>query len=289
MTVYRYLAYILALGLRRLNILRFLPKNYLSYGLGKLAHVPWPRPLNTALISWFASTYKINLDEIDREISSYKSLGDFFVRTLKEGARPIGEGIVHPCDAAITEVGKIHDQKMIQAKGMNYKLIDLLRSQDLAGELEGGTYITYYLCPSDYHRVHAPADMLIHSSIHIPGYLWPVNPWSVRNIKNLFPCNERLVAKLEIDKNPAALVMVGATNVGKMTLSFDSRFVTNNLENKIKSRDYKPPVVMRAGDSFGAFHMGSTVIMIYSPRANIDPEKIKKSHVLVGQSLFLGA
>ncbi len=268
-----------------MNILRFLPKNYLSYGVGKLAHIPWPKPLNTALISWFASAYKININEISDEISSYKSLGDFFIRTLKEGARPIGEGIVHPCDATITEVGKIDNQQMIQAKGMSYKLVDLLQSQDLAKELEGGTYITYYLCPADYHRVHAPGDMLIHSCVHIPGYLWPVNPWSVKNIKNLFPSNERLVAKLEIDKKPAALVMVGATNVGKMTLSFDSRLVTNNLKNKMRSNEYKPPILMKAGDPFGAFHMGSTVVMVYSPQANINPDRVKKSHVFMGQSI----
>lgn len=268
-----------------MNILRFLPKNYLSYGVGKLAHIPWPKPLNTALISWFASTYKINLDEISCEVSSYKSLGDFFVRTLKEGARPIAEGIVHPCDAAITEVGKIHNQTMIQAKGMSYSLSDLLRSQNLAAGLEGGTYITYYLCPADYHRVHAPADMLVHACTHVPGSLWPVNPWSVKNIKNLFPINERLVAKLEIDKKPAALVMVGATNVGKMTLSFDPQLVTNNLKNKTNFREYRPPILMKAGDPFGAFHMGSTVIMVYSSQANIDPEKIPQSHVLMGEKL----
>jgi phosphatidylserine decarboxylase len=257
----------------------------LSYGFGKFANINWPKPLNKALINWFVNTYKINLDEIGGDVGSYNSLGDFFVRTLKAGARPIGEGLVHPCDAVISEFGKIENQTLIQAKGINYQLIDLLRSQDLAAELSGGTYITYYLCPADYHRVHAPADMLVHSCTHIPGQLWPVNAWSVNNIKNLFPRNERLVARLEIDKKPAALVMVGATNVGKMTLDFDTRLVTNNLSSKLKTQEYRPPVLMKAGDPFGAFHMGSTVVMIYSAAANLDLTKIKRQHVLMGSVL----
>lgn len=268
-----------------MKILRFVQKNYLSYGFGKLAGIPWPQPINTAIIKWFATTYKINLNEVGEDLSNYKSLGDFFIRKLKPGVRPIAEGIVHPCDSAITEVGRVENQTLIQAKGMTYRLNDFLRSQDLAAQLEGGTYITYYLCPADYHRVHAPADMLIHNCTHIPGQLWPVNPWSVKNITNLFPRNERLVARLEIDKKPAALVMVGATNVGKMTVDFDAHLVTNTLRPRKVNKEYRPPLLMKAGDPFGTFHMGSTVVMIYG--AGLAPElsKISRSHVLMGQKL----
>ncbi len=267
-----------------MKILRYLPKNYLSYGFGKLAGMPLPPPLNSAVIKWFAATYNINLAEAEQEISQYRSLGDFFVRALKPGSRPIGEGLVHPCDAAITEFGKVENQTLIQAKGINYKLIDLLKSQDLAGQLEGGTFVTYYLCPADYHRVHAPADMLVHACTHVPGQLWPVNSWSVTNISNLFPRNERLVAHLEINKRPAALVMVGATNVGKMTVEFDKTLVTNTLRSRLVNREYRPPILMKAGDPFGAFHMGSTVVMIYAPGV-VSVAQIRAGHVLMGQKL----
>lgn len=267
------------------NILKILPKNYLSYGFGKIANIPLPRPLNKALIQWFADTYKINLNEIEHDLESYRSLGDFFTRTLKPGARPIGEGLVHPCDSSITEFGQISKQTLVQAKGMTYSLTELLGSHDLASDLEGGIYITYYLCPSDYHRVHAPADLTIHSCMHIPGQLWPVNSWSVKTIPNLFPRNERLVTRLQIQKLPAALVMVGATNVGKITLSFDQGLVTNNLSSKTVNREYKTPVLLKKGSQFGTFHMGSTVVMIYGPDIIKNIAVLKRGPVLMGESI----
>src|SRR5690606_30652682 len=122
----------------------------------------------------------------------------------------------------------------------------------------------YYLCPTDYHRVHSPVDGKITEIHYIPGKLWPVNNWSVSNIKNLFAINERVVVIIETPKGKCALVMVGATNVGKMTVTFDQGILTNNFFDRSPvKKKYPTPIEVKKGEDLGAFHMGSTVVMVY--------------------------
>jgi phosphatidylserine decarboxylase len=142
--------------------------------------------------------------------------------------------------------------------------------QDLEAfkKYEGGLFVTYYLCPTDYHRVHAPTDMNIHQVTYAPGELWPVNQWSTHNVRNLFGINERVIIDFKAPQGLATLVLVGATNVGQMSLSFDSQIVTNvplasgaEVTSSIR-KSYA--VNLQKGDHVGTFHMGSTVVMIYS-------------------------
>ncbi len=268
------------------SLLKVLPKNYLSYGVGKLVHMRLPAPLNQQVIKWFVRRYKIDLSDIEGDIKSYKSLGEFFIRNLKKSARPIGEGIVHPCDSVISEVGVVQEQTLVQAKGLSYNLAEFLLDSKLAADLEGGIYITYYLCPADYHRVHSPVDGEIEWCSHVPGQLWPVNQWSVQNIQNLFPRNERLIANVRVGSSNCALVMVGATNVGKMSVAFDQQIVTNNLSSRVVKKDYSPAIKIKKGDLFGTFHMGSTVVMIY-PKDFLGKswKEITKGSVKFGASL----
>ena len=267
-------------------LLRFVPKNYLSYFMGRLAAIKWPFSWNKTLILWFSRRYKINLGEIEKDVSLYPSLSDFFVRRLKPGVRPIGSGIVHPADSTISTFGLIDHQTLIQAKGLKYDLSEFVHSLPSAAALEGGTFITYYLCPADYHCVHSPVDGKILKATHIPGELWPVNSWSVSSIKNLFPRNERVVVEMDCEGKRAVLVMVGATNVGKMTLAFDETLVTNDLSHREpRIRTYSPAISIKRGDAFGKFHLGSTVVMLY--QAGILPKDlvIKSGAVKYGASL----
>jgi phosphatidylserine decarboxylase len=265
-----------------------LPKNDLSHTVGKLVHKPLPGPLARASVEWFAKRYDINMDEAERPISSYKTIGDLFTRKLKPGVRPLGQGILHPADSAITEAGIIEHQTLIQAKGKTYTVSELIRSPHFSANFEGGSFLTYYLCPTDYHRVHSPVDGRIIWSCHVPGELWPVNPWSVKKIKGLFAVNERIVIMIETPRGKAALVLVAATNVGNMTTSFDpelnSSFRTGIRQ--VRERSYSPPIPIQRGAEVGVFHMGSTVIMLYEKgMLSAEPESFKGHHVKMGQAL----
>lgn len=272
-------------------LLYIVPKKLMSHWVGLLVHRHWPLRLNNYLKAFFIKKYGLNMDEAELPTQDYPSLGALFVRRLKPGIRPISPGIIHPADSTISEINSLDQNILIQAKDKTYTLDDLVGEPSLVARLLNGVYLTYYLCPADYHRVHCPVSGWIDRSIYIPGHLWPVNPWSVQNIRNLFAINERLIIPIESERGLCVVVMVGATNVGQMSLTFDPNLKTN-LSSRISSesphgflkhfpfaqrirkpqiRNYKSPPQVSAGQELGIFHLGSTVITLYEKGFLGDP------------------
>lgn len=271
-------------------ITKFLPRNHLSYLVGKLVHWKGPRAWADATIRIFAKIYNINLAEAEKPVSGYPSLGEFFVRRLKAGARPIAReaAAIHPADSQISQYGRIRGGKLVQAKGKDYSVQDLLANSEALATYQNGFFITYYLCPTDYHRVHAPVSGFITKVTHVPGELWPVNKWSVENIHDLMSVNERIIVEIASDYGPTSVVFVGATNVGQIELSFDDSFRGNQL-NMSRNRvvEYKTPIPIEKGQELGMFRMGSTIIMVYTEAfANAFEGKMNLDQfVKVGQPL----
>ncbi|MCB0412378.1 MAG: phosphatidylserine decarboxylase, partial [Bdellovibrionales bacterium] len=247
-----------------LTLLKYLPKRFISRLTGWLVHLRLPEPLRVKSLEWFANHYKINLQEAEMPLMSYPHIGALFARRLKPGLRRIKGLIVHPVDGTLTERGVITDGMALQVKGYIYSVAELIADAEKARSLEKGHFLTYYLCPTDYHRVHSPLGGQIRSALHVPGTLWPVNEESVQKIKELFLVNERLVIHLDTAQGSVFVVMVGATNVGQMTASFDSSIVTNRGRWSLR-KDYSKPIPVQVGDELGIFHMGSTVVVLYPP------------------------
>lgn len=246
-------------------LLRFLPRKLMSRWVGAFVHWRGPRVWALLSISIFARRYRIAIEEAERPLSEYPSIGDFFVRRLKPGLRPLAAGpAVHPADSRISQSGVIEGGNLIQAKGKKYTARDLLVDPDWGPKFEGGFFITYYLCPTDYHRVHSPVDGLIRKVTYVPGDLWPVNETSVNGIENLFAVNERVVVDIATNDGAVAVVFVGATNVGSIALSFDST-ILGNAGRPFTERCYDPPKEIRKGEELGMFRMGSTVVLLLSP------------------------
>lgn len=266
-----------------LTLLRLLPKNLLSRFTGKLMSIESPVWLVRVMKIWFAGHYMIRLDEAEKEFDEYRSINALFTRRLKSGIRPIVGDLVHPADSKIAQAGVLEAGQLLQAKGWSYSASDLIGNNDLASQLKNGSYFTYYLCPTDYHRVHSPVDGKVVNIRHIPGTLWPVNPGSVRGIESLFLKNERMVFEIETVFGVMAVVMVGATNVGKITTSLGSAWQTN-LPEKLLVREESVSADINAGQELGIFHMGSTVICLWPSSAGIDKFSIG-SNVLYGQAL----
>lgn len=262
-----------------------LPKKWMSHFVGKLAHLSLPSQLNQPLIKAFAQHYNIDLSEIEKPIEDYQTLGEFFSRRLKPGARPIFGEVIHPCDGVLIESGKIHEELLIQAKGKSYSLSEFLPDNPWAQDFKEGSFFTYYLAPHNYHRVHSPVSGEVRWTTVVPGELWPVNSWSVKNVKDLYAINERVITGLETEKGRVILVMVGATNVGSMSFTFDPNIKTNNPRKKeVVRRQYDSGRFLKVGDEFGAFHLGSTVVAIYEK--SWDLSHIERTAVLMGQKLL---
>jgi phosphatidylserine decarboxylase len=248
-------------------ITRILPKRRLSRLVGKIMHWQGPTWWARLSIKSFAGWYNIALDEAEKPYTEYPSIGDFFIRRLKSGIRPVGASwAVHPADSKITQAAPIDNGTLIQAKGHTYKLSDFTQDPDSAKKWAGGFFMTYYLCPTDYHRVHSPVDGAITDVRYMPGELWPVNDWSTTNVPNMFALNERILVEIQTDLGPVAAVFVGATNVGHICLSFDPTIQGNQTGPHIfKHKRYSPEIPVHKGSELGMFRMGSTVVMIYPP------------------------
>lgn len=249
-----------------MELLYLLPKNLLSRLVGWLVNLPLPPGLSTFAVDQFAKVYDIRVDEAEKPLSEYKSIGDFFVRRLRPDLRPLGAGLlVHPADSVITEAARIEDGQLLQAKGRFYSLQDFVGTRESAEAFRQGAFATYYLCPTDYHRFHSPVEGKIRRIRHLPGHLWPVNDWSVSRISQLFCVNERVLVEMETASGPVSLVAVGATNVGQISMNAWPELRTNDPAfPSMREKVFDPPVNIGKGEELGAFHMGSTVVVLVS-------------------------
>jgi phosphatidylserine decarboxylase len=252
--------------------LRYVPKNHLSRFMGRLVHAQLPKPLARRLVKWFADTYEIDIDAAGQPIHHYPSIGHFFIRDLREGLRPIEGDFVSPVDGTLRNFGLVENGRLEQIKGKNYTVARFLGDDDYAKRYEGGTYFNLYLSPQDYHHIHSPVTGRIVRSVHIPGKLWPVNDWSLAHIDELFSINERVVTYIECALGLVAVVMIGATNVGKISVVYDT-FISNARDvDRTVSRTHDLPI--EAGARLGTFHMGSSVVVLVEP-GKIDPAKVR--------------
>lgn len=220
-----------------------------------LSEIPVPKFLRISLYQGLGGgIFGMNLKEAELDLVEYKSFQDLFTRRLTPHLRPLQGEIVSPIDGTLRAHGTI-EKRFIPA-------IKSLSSEALATdskEFEQGSYAVFYLSPKDYHRVHSPCTMKLTSIRHIPGMLWPVNEIGMRICPKLYATNERVVFSFKGEGFTAALIMIGALNVGGIfsTVSERSENISNgNLKNL--SRE------VAIGEELGYFAFGSAVLFLIS-------------------------
>ncbi|MBR5599107.1 MAG: phosphatidylserine decarboxylase [Alphaproteobacteria bacterium] len=246
----------------------FIPKKLLSRAVGQLAERDLGK-VTTFLIDTFVKHYEVNMKEAKiTDLAKYKTFNDFFTRELKKGARPIVEDkntLSQPADGKISQLGPIYKDAILQAKGHYYSLEALLGGNpEDAKYFESGTFITTYLSPKDYHRVHMPYTAKLEKMIFVPGSLYSVNQLTAENIDNLFAKNERVICFFKNEKlGRFAVVMVGATIVASIETVFAGT-VAPKCGSEITIYDYsKDNIVIEKGKELGRFKLGSTTICVF--------------------------
>lgn len=254
-----------------------LPHHLVSRCMGWFVTRRWEW-LKNWQITTFMRTYKVGLCEAEKQnIADYATFNEFFTRTLKPGIRPIDastDTLVSPADGMIGQIGRLNGGAMIQAKGQDYELEGLVGS-DLALDFIDGHFITIYLSPSDYHRVHMPCTGRISKTRYIPGKLFSVNPQTTAAIPQVFARNERLVCVIETEFGPVLLVMVGAMLVNGIVTRWAGK-ITPFQQNQSINLD-KENVSYSKGEEMAYFEFGSTVILILPKKAIHFLEHCKES------------
>lgn len=249
-----------------------MPKHGISRLVGKLAAAKagW---LTTKAIRAFIKAYDINMSEAKlKNAEDFKTFNDFFTRELEDGSRRIDSNdmaLCYPVDGAISQQGDIVDGQLIQAKGFNYSLTNLLGGDEAtAAPFQGGKFSCIYLAPKDYHRIHMPMAATLREMIYVPGELFSVNPLTANNVPDLFARNERVVATFDTEHGQLAMVLVGATIVASIETTWAGTITPPAGKDIFKwtyPADGVDAIRFNKGDEMGRFKLGSTVVSTFSP------------------------
>ena len=252
-----------------------IPHHFLTFCVGKLASSK-NKTLKNILIRTFIKLYKpdLSLAKLKRP-ENYKTYNDFFIRELKDFVRPLDTSInavCSPVDGSIVDYGLIDSGQLIQAKKFKYELTDLMGDPLITEELEGGVFITIYLAPTDYHRIHCPLAGKIIKSNHMGDSLYSVNLDAQTSIPSLYIKNERASMVIQSREFSYGLVAVGASIVGSI-VPFWSDPESKTRKDYVNEWNIGPLEAKKhalKGQELAHFRMGSTVILIIEDSSKLD-------------------
>ncbi len=265
-----------------------LPHRALSrvvYWATRWTFAPW----KNWLIDTIVRNYRVDMTEAAQpDPRAYEHFNAFFTRVLKPGARQPDadpDALLCPADGRISQAGAIVDGRIFQAKGQSYTAAELLGDEAAAAPYRNGRFVTVYLSPRDYHRVHMPLAGTLRETVHIPGRIFSVAPFAVEAIPRLFARNERLVCHFEGAHGPFAVVMVGAILVSSVSTVWDGLVIPPYASHIRRKSFAGRDIRLERFAEMGRFNMGSTVIVLLPPgSAELDPLAPRQA-VKVGQRL----
>jgi phosphatidylserine decarboxylase len=251
------------------------------------------RLVKTLMIRAFVRLYGVDVSEAAESVpAGYDSFNAFFTRALKPGVRPLDpdpRALVSPADGTIQQIGRLRGDEILQVKGISYSAVALLGAgPELAPRYRDGSFVTIYLAPRHYHRVHMPAAGRIVRMTHVPGALWSVNKTTTERVSGLFARNERLVCHCQARWGPFAVVLVGALNVGSISTAWAGEVLPRRA-HEITHWDYpsaEAAIDLARGALLGQFNMGSTVVVLLPEGAAVWRREVAAStEVRAGMAL----
>jgi len=268
-----------------------LPHRFLSrlvYWATRWTFAPW----KNWLIASIVRNYDVDMAEAAQpDALAYQHFNAFFTRKLKPGARQADADpatLLSPADGRISQAGVIVEGRIFQAKGQHYTAAELLGGDDAAAvPYRNGSFVTVYLSPRDYHRVHMPLRGTLRETVHVPGRIFSVAPFAVEAIPRLFARNERLVCHFDGEHGPFVVVMVGAILVSSVATVWDGLVIPPYASSIRRKSFVGQDITLERFAEMARFNMGSTVIVLLPPgSATVDPLP-PQQHVRVGQRIGL--
>ena len=244
------------------QILRALPRAHIGRALGKLADHEWSPALGRAVVGLYSRVYDVRFDEC-AEGGRFEELRRVLHPPLSPGARSPSTRTrtrcLSPADGRVEAIGPIDGRGTFVVKGRPYTVAELVGDADEAHRFAGGAGCVVYLSPRDYHRVHAPVGGTIARIRSIRGDYFPVNAIGFRHVPSLLVRNRRVTIEIDADRGlgRVTVIMVVAMIVGRITtVGVDARDVP------VGDHVFDPPLRVAAGDELGAFHLGSTAVVL---------------------------
>ena len=194
------------------------------------------------------------IDMTQYEDREFKSFTDFFTRKYKDGARPIGTGLISPADSKLLVYPADEDTR-INVKGREYFLSEIA-GRDMSG-YKGGAALVFRLCIDDGHRYCFPGKGKVLEQYDIKGKLHTVSPLS--SAYKIYKENTRKVSFLDTEEfGKICYIEVGAILVGKIVDHGKKEF--------------------SKGEEKGYFEPGGSTIILIVPRGiKIDSDIMEQS------------
>jgi phosphatidylserine decarboxylase len=269
------------------RLFRWFPKRAFSRLLGWLASVAWPGWLLRPVIGAYVAAFRIDMTPFVTPPGGFRTFNAFFTRAVRPELRPLAaapEALLCPVDGTVIVGGPIAAGQLLQAKGHAYSLRALLGDAPGWEAYQGGTTLTLYLSPRDYHRIHTPCAGRVTRFAYVPGDLWTVSPLGVAQVPGLFARNERVVSFLATDFGELAVVAVGATVVGSVRVVYHE-LRTNRPGARPLAGALEPPHALARGAELGRFELGSTVIVLTRPGEAVLDDLAPGTPVRMGQAI----
>jgi phosphatidylserine decarboxylase len=248
-------------------------------------------PWKNFLIASVVKNYAVDMgDAVQPDPHAYASFNAFFTRALKPGARNASadpRAVACPADGKISQAGAIvtndaGSARIFQAKGFDFSVAELLGDEIEAQKYTNGQFATVYLSPRDYHRIHMPLAGTLRETVHIPGRLFSVAPFTVEGVPRLFARNERLVCHFDGEHGPFAVVMVGAMLVSSVETVWGGLEIPPYASTITHTNWREKHIRLERFAEMGRFNMGSTVILL------LPPAHAAKLVVAAGESVRVG-
>jgi len=191
-------------------------------------------------------------------------LNDFFIRKLKDTARPVASSpdiLISPADARLS-VYKLELDTVIPVKGQKFSLTQLTNDQALSEKYHNGYCLVFRLAPPDYHRFGYIDEGVQGPIIKLGDYYHSVNPVALESNLPVFQRNYREYCEIKTENFGDVLdIDVGAMGVSKM------------IQNHPKGWNCKK------GEEKGYFEFGgsTTILILQSGVAEIDRDILEYS------------
>jgi phosphatidylserine decarboxylase len=266
-----------------------LPHRLLSrivYWATRWTFAPW----KNWLIGTIVRNYNVEMAEAAQpDPLAYQHFNAFFTRKLRADARHADADpavLLSPADGRISQSGTIVDGRIFQAKGQSYTATELLGGDtEAAAPYGNGRFVTVYLSPRDYHRVHMPLKGTLREMVHVPGRIFSVAPFAVEAIPRLFARNERLVCHFDGEHGPFVVVMVGAILVSSVATVWDGLVIPPYASSIRRTSFAGQNISLERFAEMARFNMGSTVILLL-PEGTAELDRLEPQQpVRVGQRL----
>ena len=230
--------------------------------LSKLIGNLWTRPESKKLIPRFIKRMYVNTDELDKDISEFSSLNEFFARKIDLKKRPFEKGgpskrtIYSPSDGLVLLYSNLQQAYECFIKSEKFSLEEFLNHEkSLISMVNGGPMAIIRLQPKDIHRMYAP----------LSGKLGEFH-WAGKRLHTV---------KSEIVTRPD--VAVFTENI-RLTIPFQNSIFGSFLMTAIGApligsivTRFKPGDNITVGQELGYFQYGgSTVVLLFPPKPKIN-------------------